>query len=139
MADGSEILDSVTQPLGLRTFRFDADTGFFLNGNRLKLHGVSRHQDRLGQGWVLSPGDHAEDMALIAEMGANTVRHAHYQHANEWSDEADRAGMVVWAELPYVGAPSLTGGKGSPELWANAEQQLRELIRQNYNHPSIMM
>lgn len=139
LADGSEILDSVTQPLGLRTFRFDADAGFFLNGDHLKLHGVSRHQDRLGQGWALSREDHAQDMALIAEMGANSVRHAHYQHADEWSDEADRAGMVVWAELPYVGAPSLTGGKGSPELWANAEQQLRELIRQNYNHPSIMM
>lgn len=132
-------IDSVTQPLGVRGFRFDADKGFFLNGGHLKLHGVSRHQDRMGKGWALSPEDHAEDMALIAEMGANSVRQAHYQHADEWSEEADKRGMVVWAEVPYVTTPSLRGGQGSPALWANAEQQMRELIRQNYNHPSIMM
>jgi beta-galactosidase len=139
LTNGRKELDSVTQPLGIRSFSVDAEKGFFLNGEYLKLHGVSRHQDRLGKGWSLSPADHAEDMALIAEMGGNSVRQGHYQHADEWSDEADKAGMVVWAELPYVGAPSLSGGKGSDELWANAEQQLRELIRQNYNHPSIMM
>lgn len=133
------LIDRVRQPLGLRSFRFDPNEGFSLNGRHLKLHGVSRHQDRFGKGWALTPADHAEDMALIAEMGANTVRQAHYQHADEWSDEADKAGMVVWAEVPYVTSPSLRGGQGSPELWANAEQQLRELIRQNYNHPSIMM
>lgn len=137
--DGSRTIDRVTQPLGIRSFRFDADTGFFLNGKHVKLHGVSRHQDRFAQGWALTRQDHAEDMAMIAEMGANTVRQAHYQHADEWSDEADKAGMVVWAEVPYVTTPSLRGGQGSPALWANAEQQLRELIRQNYNHPAIMM
>jgi beta-galactosidase len=139
LRDADGVLDEVTQPLGIRSFRFDPEEGFFLNGEHVKLKGVSRHQDRLGKGWALSAEDHAEDMALIAEMGANSVRQGHYQHADEWTDEADKAGMVVWAELPYVGAPSLTGGKGSAELWANAEQQLRELIRQNYNHPSIMM
>ena len=137
--DGERLLDAVTQSIGLRSFRFDADQGFFLNGRHVKLHGVSRHQDRLGKGWALSRQDHAEDMALIVELGANTVRHAHYQHDDAWVEEADKAGMVVWAELPYVGAPSLTGGKGTAELWANAEQQLRELIRQNFNSPSIMM
>ncbi|GGB87323.1 beta-galactosidase [Novosphingobium endophyticum] len=134
-----KVLDRVTQPLGLRTFRFDADQGFFLNGRHVKLHGVSRHQDWLGSGWALTPEQHERDMELIEELGANTVRQAHYQHADIWSDLADEAGMVVWAELPYVTAPSLSGGKGSESLWANAEQQLRELIRQNYNHPSIMM
>lgn len=135
--DGNTLIDRVTQPLGLRTFRFDPNEGFFLNGQHLKLKGVSRHQDRLGEGWALSRADHAEDMALIAEMGANSVRQAHYQHADEWSDEADKAGMVVWAEVPYVTTPSLNGGEGSKALWANAEQQAREHIRQNYNHPSI--
>lgn len=139
LTEKGRTIDSVTQPLGIRTFRFDAGKGFFLNGRHVKLHGVSRHQDRQGKGWALSPADHAEDMALIAEMGANTVRQAHYQHADEWSAEADKAGMVVWAEVPYVTTPSLNGGQGTPELWANAEQQLRELIRQNWNHPSIMM
>ncbi|HEX7821717.1 MAG TPA: glycoside hydrolase family 2 TIM barrel-domain containing protein [Sphingobium sp.] len=133
------LIDSMVQPLGLRTFRFDANDGYFLNGQPLQLHGVSRHQDRMGKGWALSPADHAEDMALIADMGANTVRQAHYQHADEWTTQADKAGMVVWAEVPYVTAPTLTGGEGSPELWANAEEQAREQIRQAYNHPSIMM
>lgn len=139
LTDGGQVLDSVTQPLGLRTFRFDADQGFFLNGQHLKLHGVSRHQDWLGSGWALTDAQHEKDMELIEDIGANTVRQAHYQHADKWSDLADDAGMVVWAELPYVTTPSVTGGKGSDSLWANAEQQLREQIRQNYNHPSIMM
>jgi beta-galactosidase len=137
--DRKRLVDRVTQPFGIRSFRVDPNEGFFLNGKYLKLHGVSRHQDREGKGWALTAADHAEDMALIAEMGANSVRMAHYQHADEWSDAADKAGMAVWAEVPYVATPSLRGGQGSSLLWANAEQQLRELIRQNYNHPSIMM
>ncbi len=137
--DRRRLIDSVTQPFGIRSFRFDANDGFSLNGKHIRLQGVSRHQDRAGKGWALSRADHAEDMAIIKEMGANTVRQAHYQHAGEWSEEADKAGMIVWAEAPYVTAPSLSGGQGSPDLWANAEQQLRELIRQNYNHPSIAM
>ncbi|CCW15995.1 Beta-galactosidase [Sphingobium indicum BiD32] len=139
LRDKVGLFDRVDQPLGIRSFRFDANAGFFLNGRRIKLHGVSRHQDRAGKGWALSAQDHADDMALIREMGANTVRQAHYQHADEWTGEADRAGMVVWAELPYVTAPSLDGGTGAPALWTNAEEQLREQIRQNYNHPSILL
>ncbi|WP_395397521.1 glycoside hydrolase family 2 TIM barrel-domain containing protein [Novosphingobium sp. BL-8A] len=139
LLDGKRAVDGVSQPLGLRTFRFDADAGFFLNGRHLRLHGVSRHQDALGSGWALTPAQHAQDMQLIEELGANTVRQAHYQHADQWSDLADKAGMVVWAEVPYVTTPSLSGGEGSSALWANAEQQLREQIRQNYNHPSILM
>jgi beta-galactosidase len=137
--DRKRVVDSVTVPFGIRTAKFDPDTGFTLNGKPLKLKGVSRHQDRLGKGYALSREDHTEDMAIIKEMGANSVRQAHYQHADEWSDEADKAGMIVWAEVPFVTTPSFTGGEGSPELFANAEQQTRELIRQNYNHPSIMM
>jgi beta-galactosidase len=137
--DGKRLLDRVEQKFSIRSFKFDPDTGFSLNGKPLKLKGVSRHQDRLGKGYALTRKDHAEDMAIIKEMGANSVRHAHYQHADEWADEADKAGMIVWAEVPFVTTPSFTGGEGSPELFANAEQQTRELIRQNYNHPSIMM
>ncbi len=141
-----KLIDSVTQTFGIRDFRIDANEGFFLNPHPMspgsgyvQLHGVSRHQDKLGKGAALTPADHAEDMALMKELGANTVRHAHYQHADEWSDEADKAGMIVWAENPYVTSPGLAGGQGSTELWDNAEQQLKELIRQNYNHPSIVM
>ncbi|MCJ2180271.1 glycoside hydrolase family 2 TIM barrel-domain containing protein [Novosphingobium album (ex Hu et al. 2023)] len=139
LSDGATVLDKVTQPLGIRTFRFDPDAGFFLNGQHVKLKGVSRHQDWLGSGWALTPEQHRKDMELIEELGANTIRQAHYQHADAWSDLADEAGMVVWAEIPYVSGPSLTGGEGTPQLWANAEQQLRELIRQDFNHPAVMM
>ena len=138
--DGRKELDAVSQPLGVRTFRVDKDQGFFLNGQHIALFGASRHQDRLGKGWALSPADHTEDMALMAEMGANTVRMAHYQHAQEWDDAADKTGMVAWAEIPFVNAVSFTDGdKANPALEANAREQLTELIRQNYNHPSIMM
>lgn len=137
--DHGRLVDRVTQPLGLRTVHIDPNDGFVLNGRSLKLHGVSRHQDRPGEGWALTPADAAQDMALIREIGANTIRMAHYQHAEEWVDQADKAGMAVWAEVPYVTTPSLVGGQGSPELWANAEQQLKEMIRQQQNHPSIVL
>ena len=136
--DGKTLLDSVTEPLGIRAVRIDANEGFFLNGKHLPLHGVSRHQDREGQGWALSPANHEEDMALIAEMGANTVRFAHYQHAPYWFDLADRYGMIVWAEIPFVNQVSLSEQTASSALVANARQQLVELIRQNYNHPSVV-
>lgn len=131
-------LDSVTVPVGFREFRIDPNTGFHLNGKHLPLQGVSRHQDYLGKGWALSAEDHARDMALIAEMGANTVRFAHYQHAADWFELADRYGMVVWAELPFVNKPSHGDAPASPEMVANAREQMIELIRQNFNHPSVV-
>lgn len=138
LSDITTTLDSVTVPIGFRAFRIDPNTGFHLNGKALPLHGVSRHQDYLGKGWALSADDHARDMALIAEMGANTVRFAHYQHAPDWFELADRYGMIVWAELPFVNRPSNDGSTGTPELVANAKAQMIELIRQNYNHPSVV-
>ncbi|MET0247403.1 MAG: glycoside hydrolase family 2 TIM barrel-domain containing protein, partial [Sphingomonas sp.] len=139
LVDKGRVIDRVEQPLGVRTFAFDPARGFILNGKPTRLHGASRHQDRQGKGWALSPQDHAEDMAIMAEMGVNTVRHAHYQHAQEWSDEADKAGMVVKAELPFVHQSSIVDGPPTAALVANARAQLLELIRQNYNHPSIMI
>jgi beta-galactosidase len=139
LRDGKRVVDSVSETFGVRTFAFDAEKGFILNGRPLRLHGASRHQDWQGKGWALSPEDHATDMAIMAKMGVNTVRHAHYQHAQEWSDLADRTGMVVKAELPFVHQSAFDEGLPAPELIANAREQLLELIRQNYNHPSIML
>ncbi len=135
---GSKVVDRVEQPLGIRTFHMDPDKGFFLNGKSVPLHGVSRHQDREGKGWALSDADHVEDMDLIQELGANTIRFAHYQHAQKWFDLADQRGMVVWAEVPYVSAASFDGGDPSRALVDNAREQLIELIRQNYNHPAVV-
>ncbi|MFN3473049.1 MAG: glycoside hydrolase family 2 TIM barrel-domain containing protein [Blastomonas sp.] len=139
LREGSRVIDSVTEPLGVRSFAWDADKGFILNGKPMRLHGASRHQDWQGKGWALSPEDHATDMAIMAEMGVNTVRHAHYQHAQEWSDLADRNGMMVKAELPFVHQSAFDESLPAPQLVVNARQQLLELIRQNYNHPSIML
>lgn len=140
LRDGKQVIDRVIQPLGVRTFAFDADRGFILNGKPTPLHGAARHQERAGKGWALSAQDHADDMALMLEMGANTVRQAHYEHAQEWSDEADKVGMVVWSELPYTHQASVTHtATPSVETVDNAKSQLVELIRQNYNHPSIMI
>jgi len=100
LRDGHGTLDEVTQPLGMRSIHVDPDRGFFLNGRHLALHGVSRHQDWQGKGWAISDSDQERDMALIEEIGANTVRFAHYEHASAWFDAADRAGMLVWAEIP---------------------------------------
>ena len=135
---GGTGIDRVEEKFGVRTFRIDPDQGFFLNGRHMPLHGVSRHQDWLDKGWALTDADHERDMALIAEMGANTVRFAHYQHAEKWFELSDEAGMVVWAELPFVNKVSFGDMPASPELVANAKAQLVELIRQNYNHPSVV-
>ncbi|QYE33878.1 DUF4982 domain-containing protein [Polymorphobacter sp. PAMC 29334] len=140
LRDGAAVIDKVVQPLGIRTFHVDVNDGFSLNGKYLQLVGAARHQDRPVKGWALSPADHAEDMAIMADMGANTVRMAHYQHAQEWDDAADKTGMVAWAEIPFVNGVSFGDGEAaSAALTANAREQLTELIRQNYNHPSIMM
>lgn len=140
LRDGARVIDRQVQPLGIRSFAFDPDRGFVLNGKVTPLHGVSRHQDVQGKGWALTPEDHARDMAFALEIGANTIRHAHYQHAQEWTDQADRAGMVVWAELPFVHEANVDPSQPpAAATIANAEEQLRELIRQNYNHPSILL
>ena len=126
------LVDSVSQQVGLRSFRLDPDRGFFLNGKHLDLHGVGRHQDRLDKGWAIGPADEAEDFDLVRELGCTAVRAAHYQQADSWYQRCDREGLVVWAEIPFVNE-----ALPSPEFRDSAKQQLRELIRQNYNHPSI--
>lgn len=136
--ENGRTLDRVDESVGIRTIRFDPDRGFFLNGKHLPLRGVSRHQDYLGQGWALSREDHERDMAMIAEMGANSVRVAHYPQAEEWFDLADRYGMIVWAEVPFVNKVSFADAEATPELIANARTQMIEMIRQNYNSPAIV-
>jgi len=138
-ADG-KTLDEMRQPLGVRTYHIDADKGFFLNGKHVDLHGVSRHQDRPGKGWAITADDMREDMEIIQDLGANTIRLAHYQHDQAIYDLADRAGMVVWAEIPVVDRTSPKGMADTPPgFTANAESQLRELIKQNFNHPSVFV
>jgi beta-galactosidase len=130
--DGPVVSDIVEQPVGLRFFHVDPDKGFFLNGQPYRLVGVNRHQDHLDEGWAITLADHQLDFANIMEMGCTGVRLAHYQHAQEFYDLCDRGGIVAWAELPLVN--SITE---SPEFEANAQQQLRELIKQSFNHPAI--
>ena len=126
------LTDSVTQPLGVRSVSLDPVTGFHLNGQYLDLHGVNKHQDHKDKGWAISDADTDADFAIIKELGATFVRLAHYQHAQHTYDVADRLGTVVWAEMPLVNRINDT-----PQFAANAEQQLVDEIRQNYNHPSI--
>jgi beta-galactosidase len=130
-------LDQVVQPLGLREFKFDSNRGLFLNGEHVFLRGASMHQDRALKGWAISQDDQAQDFDLLREMGGNAVRLAHYQHDQHSYELADALGIVAWAEIPLVNKVSFDGSAASPELAANAQQQLVELIRQNYNHPSI--
>lgn len=130
--EGAAVTDLVAQPLGFRAFAVDPDFGFFLNGQPLDLHGVNRHQDRIDKGWAIGRAEHEEDMSLIVELGATAVRLAHYQHDDYFYSLADRNGLVIWAELPLVNQVT-----ASTAFDDNARQQLTELIRQNYNHPSI--
>ena len=136
---GKTLLDEVEQPLGLRYYKVDPARGFFLNGRHLQLHGVCRHQDRAVVGNALASEDIREDVKLMREMGVNAVRLAHYPHSSYTYDQMDRAGIVTWAEIPFVG-PGGYADKGfvdSERFRANGKAQLCELIRQHFNHPSI--
>lgn len=123
--------DETTTRFGVRSFKVDPKKGFFLNGKPYPLHGVSRHQDRKGLGNAITREMHDEDMALIKEIGANTIRLAHYQHDQYFYDLCDEVGMVVWAEIPYI-------SEHMPNGRENTISQMKELIIQNYNHPCIV-
>ena len=129
--DGA-VCDAVCVQNGYRGFHVDPERGFYLNGKSYPLHGVSRHQDRLDKGWAISDADHEQDLALIKEVGATTIRLAHYQHAQHFYDICDAAGMVLWAEIPFISL--FREGEDAKE---NTLSQMTELVAQNYNHPSI--
>lgn len=124
-------VDEVSTRFGIRSFEVDPDKGFILNGNEYPLRGVSRHQDRPDIGNALQPEHHKEDIDLICEMGANTIRLAHYQHSQIFYDLCDEKGLIVWAEIPYI-------SRHMPNGIENTKSQMTELICQNYNHPCIV-
>ena len=129
--NGEEV-DCVSTRFGCRTFKIDPEKGFILNGREYPLRGVSRHQDRPDVGNALTPEMHKEDLELILEMGANTIRLAHYQHSQVFYDLCDEAGLVLWAEIPYISSHMPTG-------YDNTISQMKELVVQNYNHPAIVV
>jgi beta-galactosidase len=129
-----QVVDAVTQPLGLRFYHVDPKLGFVLNGEPYPLHGVARHQDREGKGWALSQADHRSDVEMIMDVGATAVRLAHYPQSSYFYDLCDRAGLMVWAEIPLVNVV-----RNTDAFHQNAQQQLVELIRQHGNHPSIVV
>ncbi len=132
LVEGETVVDAVSTRFGCRTFEIDPENGFILNSEEYPLRGVSRHQDRWGVGNALSPEHHEEDMDLICEMGATTIRLAHYQHDQYFYDLCDERGLVIWAEIPYISKHMPTGRE-------NTISQMKELVVQNYNHPSIVV
>ncbi len=127
----NEVLDEVETDFGVRTFAVDKEKGFILNGREYPLHGVCRHQDRLYEGNALSQEETYEDACLIAEMGANCVRLAHYQQSQDMYDACDELGLAVWAEIPYFAT------SWDDDAHAAAVNEIKEMCAQNYNHPSI--
>ena len=131
IVDGVAV-DEVSSAFGVRSFEIDAEKGFILNGEKYPLRGVSRHQDWWGKGNALSKEDHETDIDLIMEVGATTIRLAHYQHDQYFYDLCDQKGLVIWAEIPYISKHMPTGRE-------NTISQMKELVAQNYNHPSIVV
>ncbi len=132
IVENGEVLDNVCSRFGCRYFEIDPENGFILNGKEYPLRGVSRHQDRIGFGNALLPEHHKEDIDLILEVGATTIRLAHYQHDQYFYDLCDEVGLVIWAEIPYI-SKHLENGR------ENTISQMTELISQNYNHPCIVV
>ncbi len=132
LVEGKKELDNISVRFGCRSFKIDPENGFILNGEEYPLRGVSRHQDRWGFGNALLPEHHKEDIELIMEVGATTIRLAHYQHDQYFYDLCDEKGLVIWAEIPYISKHMKTGRE-------NTISQMKELVIQNYNHPSIVV
>ena len=132
LVEDDKVLDSLSTRFGCRYYEIDANRGFILNGEEYPLRGVSRHQDRWGYGNALLPEHHKEDAELIYEVGATTIRLAHYQHDQYFYDLCDEMGFVIWAEIPYI-------SQHMPNGRENTISQMKELITQNYNHPSIVV
>jgi len=132
LIEGEEVLDTVSTRFGCRSYQIDPENGFILNGEEYPLRGVSRHQDRWGLGNALLPEHHEEDIELICEVGCTTIRLAHYQHDQYFYDLCDEKGLVIWAEIPYISNHMPTGRE-------NTISQMKELIVQNDNHPSIVV
>ncbi len=132
LLENGEIIDDISTKFGVRSFKIDPENGFILNGEEYPLRGVSRHQDRWGFGNALHREHHEEDIDLICEVGATTIRLAHYQHDQYFYDLCDAKGLVIWAEIPYI-------SKHMPNGRENTISQMKELITQNYNHPSIVV
>lgn len=132
--DGERRIDAVEQPLGLRFFTQGPLKGFTLNGTPMQIHGVCRHQDWAGTGWAIDEKQQDVNMRLMREMGVNGVRLAHYQHNPYFYSLCDKNGVIAWAELAIV-----NNVRNTPEFEDNVRQQLTELIKQNYNHPAILM
>ena len=132
LVENGQVIDQVCTRFGCRSFRIDPNNGFILNGEEYPLRGVSRHQDRWGVGNALTREHHEEDIDLIMEMGATTIRLAHYQHDQYFYDLCDEKGLVIWAEIPYISKHMPTGRQ-------NTVSQMKELVAQNYNHPSIVV
>lgn len=128
----NETVDEVGTRFGVREFYVDPEKGFFLNGRSMPLRGVSRHQDRLGIGNALRKEEHEEDARLIQELGANTIRLAHYQHNQAFYDACDEMGFIVWAEIPFISVMNR-----DPAAHENCRSQMQELVYQNFNHPCI--
>ena len=132
LIEDETVVDNVSAAFGCRSYEIDPERGFILNGEEYPLRGVSRHQDRWGKGNALSKEDHKQDIELICEVGATTIRLAHYQHDQYFYDLCDQYGQVIWAEIPYI-SKHMPGGR------ENTISQMKELIVQNYNHPSIVV
>ena len=132
LIQNNRVIDQIIQPLGIRYYHVDPENGFFLNGKDYPIYGVNRHQDRLNKGWALSKEDQDEDLKLMLEMGVTAVRLAHYQHSEYFYSQCNKKGILVWAELSIVNKV-----KFSKRFFNNSKEMLIELIRQNYNHPSI--
>ncbi len=128
----NESFDEISARVGVRSFSCDPEKGFIINGIETPLRGVSRHQDRLYKGNALTKEDHYEDARIIKELGANTIRLAHYQHSQDFYDACDELGFIIWAEIPFISVFN-----PDPAAHENCISQMKELIIQNYNHPSI--
>lgn len=142
MLRGGKPIDRVVQDFGIREVRFHPNDGFFLNGRHVRLRGVAIHQDYLGKGWAVTEKEIDQSLALVREVGANAVRLGHYPFGEYALRKANELGLVAWSETALGLGTTVESCANYParaHFVANARQQLQELIRQQYNHPAVVL
>ena len=127
--------DNAMTEVGFRYYSIDREKGFSLNGKPYPLRGVSMHQDMDGKATALTYEDYDRDYEIVRELGCNFLRLAHYPHNDYAFRLCDRMGIIVQTEIPWV---NICGVRAEDVYFDNIHAQMAEMIRNLYNHPSIV-
>lgn len=149
--DGKKAVDDYTSPFGIRSIKFTADQGFFLNGEHRYFKGANVHQDHAGWGDAVADSGFFRDVKMMKDAGFDFIRGSHYPHAPAFAAACDQLGMLFWSENCFWGIGGFkpdgywncsaypVNAADEAEFEASVKASLRDMIRIHRNHPSIIV